>query len=191
MITVSATIINIFKASIEYMKLLAVCLIICCSLFCCKHAPGRLYPDSPAQVVKDSAPIYRYKELAEDLGIDEMKRSQIKDLFGDWKITAIAKVGGSGQDEKTIFSNIGQKVHFDSSVFIGGTQKLLKPRYSLERINLNDLASLRVTTYFEGYKLCRKAVIMLHIDSAENFEVVNYTEMAVYADGRFYFYTKI
>ena len=176
------------------MKSAAAWLIICCSFVCCKHAPSQPYPNPPTQLVKDSIPTYSYKDLAEDPGIDEMKRSQIKELFGDWTITAIAKVGGSGQDEKTVFSNIGQKTHFDSSVFagnfMGAAQKVLKPHYSVEEINLNDLADLRGTTYFEGYKLCRKSVVMLHIDSAEDFEVINYTEMVVYADGRFYFYTK-
>ena len=141
---------------------------------------------------------FTYKTLITDTFIDSLRRSEIKKLFGNWTISAIAKTGGSGQKERIIQNQLGKRLHLDSNkvqfALFDDVVSILNPSFSIEYLHKDENSirqSLEGSTLFYGYGgLCRKVAPQLIVSNKLFFEVLNFSEMTTFADGRIYFLTK-
>lgn len=136
---------------------------------------------------------FHYRDLLEEY-VDSIQPKEIRGLFGQWTITSIAKTGGSLQDEKTIQQQVGHKLYLDSTIlkfdFINHDVRIVKPKYKILYLDEEKGDNLKGTSYFEGYRMCRKQVVMLGCSKRIYFEVIHFMEMAYCYDGRIYFLTK-
>jgi len=141
---------------------------------------------------------FTYKTLIADTFIDSLKPSEIKKLFGNWTITAIGKTGGSGQKESIIQSQLGKRLQLDSNkvkfALFDDTASIIHPSFSIEYLVKDESSSrqsLEGSTLFYGYGgVCRTVAPQLIVADKLFFEVLNFSEMTTYADGRVYFLTK-
>jgi len=142
------------------------------------------------EVFNDTTEKFRYRDILEDY-IDTLPVQKVENLFGNWIISSIAKTGGTFQSEQKIQSQIGKRIHFNSSEFIFpflDKKKTFKnPFYKINYLDTRQETELKTTTYYYGYRSCRKRVIMLDISAAVHFEVINYNELAYFYEGRIYF----
>jgi hypothetical protein len=165
-----------------------------CIFFSCKERKTP-FPESE-ELTDDSS--FTYKTLIADSFIDTLSSNDLPKLFGNWKITAIGKTGGSGQKETVIQSQIGKHLRIDSDkvkfALFDDTAAILKPSFSIDHLIRNESSSrqsLEGTTLFYGYGgSCRKTAPQLIVSDKLFFEVLNFSEMTTYADGRIYFLTK-
>ena len=163
-------------------------------LFACrnsKRTSDRSLVDS--MQTKNTIDSFRYRDLLEDY-VDSIQPKDIGCLFGHWTITSIAKTGGTLQDEKTIQQQIGHKLYLDRNVlmfgFLNDNLKIEKPIYKIVYWDEEKGDNLKGTSYFSGYRMCRKNVMMLECSESVYFEVIHFQEMTYYYDGRIYFLTK-
>jgi hypothetical protein len=137
---------------------------------------------------------FQYKDILEDY-IDSIKPKEIKGLFGKWTITSIAKVSGTFNDENLIQSQIGHHLYLDKQSvlfdFLQDTIKVDNPKYSIEYLNEENGDNMKGTSLFNGYRTCRKSVMMLKVSESLYFEVIHFQEMTYYYDGRIYFLTRL
>ena len=124
-------------------------------------------------------------------------------VYGEWEITSIAKVGGSLFDESKIQNQIGNHLTIDEDLFevdlLGGNYVLNQPSYEIEAIDNDAGPSLKGSSIFYGYQMCRDSVFYVIVngfDSLNNehsiyIELISCEEVSTYYDGRIYFYERI
>ena len=136
---------------------------------------------------------FKYREILEDY-VDSIQPKDISGLFGLWTITSIADVGGTLQDELKIQQQVGHKLYLDSNVlifdFLNSTLKIEKPTYNMVYKSQEKGDNIKGSSYFWGYRMCRKQVTMVDCSKKLYFEVIHFAEMTYFYDGRIYFLTK-
>ncbi len=136
---------------------------------------------------------FRYKDLDENY-VESFNKEEINNLYGNWKIFDIANAGGTIETERTIRNQIGNKLilakdklTFD---FLDNKYEIINPKIELETIENLDETIANGTTYFFGYRTERKKIYSIIIKDVGCFEIINFTELAIYYDGRIYFLQK-
>ena len=150
-------------------------------------------------VVNDSANIletfvpFKYKELLENY-LDSPEKIETSTFYGSWTITDISSVGGTIQKERTIRNQLGNKLQFSKNKcsfnFLGSKSDITYPESHIKTIDIEDDSEIKGTTYFFGYRPQRKQIKILVINDIGHFEIINYSEIAIYYDGRIYFLHK-
>lgn len=141
----------------------------------------------------DTSIKFYYRNIQEDY-LDTLSTKRVNNLFGNWIITSVAKTGSSPKNENEIKLQIGKELYFDSTNFnfdfFDSPIRVHQPTYKLNFINTLEEMNLKTTTFFYGYRPCRKNVSLLNISNKIYFEIITFTEMAYFFEGRIYFLNK-
>jgi hypothetical protein len=163
-------------------------------LFACKNSTSKKEKSlADTAKIEKFTPAFQYRNLLEDY-VYSIAQKDINGLFGRWTLTPIAKTGGTLQDERTIQQQIGRKLYFDNNIlkfdFLNDSSKIEIPKYEIMYWDEVKGGNLKGTSYFSGYRMCRKHFMMLKCSDSIYFEVIDFQEMTYYYDGRIYFLSK-
>jgi hypothetical protein len=154
--------------------------------------------ESESNVIEDS---FKYREILDSVDIID-DREFWDCVYGDWKITSIAKVGGNLIEESKIRNQVGKYLTIERNFFgvdlLGDKYILDKPIYEIEAIDNEAGPILKGSSFFYGYKMCRDSVFHVVVNGFDSLsqehnlyiELISCDEVSTYYDGIIYFYER-